>query len=91
MMAVLKQKKEMVIGKLLNGLTHSNRGNVEVSLNSSTVLIELIEIEKTFELFFANNCVHIKRIVELAIDPSNAFNQKYLLHVLVMICKNLKP
>lgn len=82
-MAILKSKKEMVIGKLLKGLSHSNRGNVEVSLNSATVLIELVEIEKTFELFFANDCVHIRKLIELAIDPSNNFNQKYLLNVLV--------
>jgi hypothetical protein len=70
----LQKKKEMVIGRLLNGLSHSNRGNIEVSLNSCTVLVELIEIEKTFEMFFANNCVYIRRIIELAIDPSNEFN-----------------
>jgi hypothetical protein len=73
----------MVIGKLINGLSHKNKGNVEVALNSSTVLVELIEIEKTFELFFSNNAIFIKKLVELAIDPSNEFNQKYLLHILV--------
>jgi hypothetical protein len=55
------------------------------------VLIELIEIEKTFELFFANDSAFIRKIVELAIDPSNSFNQKYLLNILVQVCKNLKP
>lgn len=81
----------MVISRLISGLSHLNRGNMEVSLNSSAVLIELIEIEKTFELFFANNCSYIRRIIELAIDPSNEFNQKFLLHILVQLCKNLKP
>jgi len=91
MVARLRQKKDMVIGRLLNGLTHSNRCNIEVSLNSSTVLVELIEIEKTFEFFFLDNCRYIRQIIELAIDPSNEFNQKYLLHILVQVVKNLKP
>jgi len=55
------------------------------------VLVELIEIEKTFELFFANDCSYIRQIIQLAIDPSNEFNQKYLLQVLIQIVKNLKP
>lgn len=80
-----------MISRLINGLSHSNKGNIEVSLNSSSVLVELIEIEKTFELFFANDSRFIRRIVELAIDPSNDFNQKYLLHILLIVCKNLKP
>ena len=91
MVDTLQAKKRMVIKQLISGLSHSNRSNTEVSLNSCTVLIELIEIEKTFELFFANDSAFVRRIIELAIDPSNAFNQKYLLNILVQVCKNLKP
>lgn len=29
--------------------------------------------------------------MELAVDPSNSFNQKYLLQILIVICKQLKP
>jgi hypothetical protein len=87
----LRVKKDMVINRLINGLSHSNRGNIEVSLNSCTVLIELIEIEKSFELFFQDDCRFIRRLIELATDPSNEFNQKYLLQILLQLCKCLKP
>jgi len=33
----------------------------------------------------------IGRIIELAVDPSNAFNQQYLLAVLLAFTKSLKP
>lgn len=33
----------------------------------------------------------MKRLISLAIDPSNSFNQKFLLQVMVQICKQLKP
>ncbi len=29
--------------------------------------------------------------MELSIDPSNSFNQKFLLNVILQVCKNLKP
>lgn len=74
MMDTLTHQKQMVISKLIKGLSHSNRGNIEVSLNACTVLVELVEIDKTFELFFANDSQFIRKLVELAIDPSNAFN-----------------
>lgn len=60
-------------------------------MNSSTVLIELIEIEKTFELFFSNEGKIVSEIIDLAVDPANSFNHKYLLKVLITICKQLKP
>jgi len=91
MVKVLASKKEQVIGNLINMLDHRNKSDIEISLNSSTVLVELIEIEKTFEIFFKNNAKLVSRIIELAIDPSNSFNQKYLMHVLLQICKQLKP
>jgi hypothetical protein len=91
MVKVLASKKEMVITNLVNMLDHRNKSDIEISLNSSVVLVELIEIEKTFEIFFKNNAKLISRIIELAVDPSNSFNQKYLIHILLQICKQLKP
>lgn len=87
----LQQKKELVIGKLLKKLSHSNSSNMEEALNSSIVMIELIETERSFELLFQNNCKFLRQIVDLAVDPTNAFNQKYLLNIILHICKNLKP
>ena len=83
MVKVLGQKKEMVINNLINMLDHRNKSDIEMALNSSVVLVELIEIEKTFELFFKNNAKLISRLIELAIDPSNSFNQKYLMNILL--------
>jgi hypothetical protein len=81
----------MVVIKLISMLNHKNRHDVEIALNSSVVLVELIEIEKSFELFFQNDGYMISKIIELAIDPSNQFNQKYLLQILLVVCKHLKP
>jgi len=55
MVRVLSNKKEWVISELISMLDHRNRSDIEMALNSSVVLVELIEIEKTFELFFSNN------------------------------------
>tara|TARA_B110000285_G_scaffold225451_1_gene283723 strand:- start:1592 stop:1750 length:159 start_codon:yes stop_codon:yes gene_type:complete len=52
---------------------------MESSLNAKSVLIDLIETEKTYELFLENNCEKIAKLFELALDPSNSFNQQYLL------------
>ena len=91
MLTRLQEKKESVLVKLVKNLSHINSSNIEDSLNSMSVLIELIEIERSFELFFDNNSAILRRIMELSIDPSNQFNQKYLLNVVLTICKNLKP
>ena len=48
---VLQQKKHMVIDNLINVLGHKNQNSVEDSLNATQILIEMIELEKTFELF----------------------------------------
>lgn len=29
--------------------------------------------------------------MELSIDPTNSFNQKYLFNIILQVCKNLKP
>jgi len=91
MKKVLDSKKTMVLKQLINQMGYRNTNNMEASLNASSVLIELIEMEKTFELFWQDDAEIINSIVELAIDPLNSFNQQYLLHVLVAICKQLKP
>lgn len=88
---ILEQKKIMVVKELIKKLSHRNRDDTEGSLNARTCLIELIEIEKTFEIFFLNDADLINQIVELAADPSNKFNQQYLLQVLLSITKQLKP
>lgn len=38
----------MVVKELLMTLSHKNRNDIEKALNASSVLIELIESEKTF-------------------------------------------
>ena len=69
----------MVINELISKLGHKNRNDIETSLNAKSVLIDLIETEKTFDLFLENDCEKIAKIFELALDPSNSFNQQYLL------------
>lgn len=91
MKKVLASKKLMVIDELIMTLSHKNRDDMEASLNAKSVLIDLIETEKTFELFIENDCAHVAKLIDLAIDPSNAFNQQYLLSILLIICKQLKP
>lgn len=87
---ILQRKKVTVIQRLITSLSHKNRDNIEEALNASAVLIELIELEKTFEIFLDNKAELLGRIMELAADPSNKFNQQYLLQVLLVVCKQLK-
>lgn len=54
------------------------------------ILIEMVEVEKTFELFVGNDAGIVADIIELAVDPENEFNQQYLLSVLLSITKQLK-
>ena len=68
---LLEQKKIMVVRELINTLGHKNRDDVEASLNAKAVLIDLIETEKTFELFMNDDAAMISQMVELAADPSN--------------------
>lgn len=91
MKAILDFKKRSVVQNLIKKMSHTNSSDMEASLNASTVLIELIEIEKTFEIFWTNEAELIGKIIELAIDPSNNFNQQYLLKVLLAIAKQVKP
>lgn len=51
MVKVLNAKKLYVISELVSMLDYRN-SDIEQALNTSVVLNELIEIEKTFELFF---------------------------------------
>lgn len=79
MKTLLETKKIMVVKKLIKTLSHKNRDDQEASLNARSVLIDLIETEKTFEIFMQNNADLVNQMVELAADPSNQFNQQYLL------------
>ena len=76
---------------MINTLGHKNRDDTESSLNARNVLIDLIETEKTFEIFMKKDAELVRQIVEQAADPSNEFNQQYLLHILLVLCKQLKP
>ena len=71
MKKLLEEKKVMVVRELINTLSHKNRDNMEASLNAKSVLIDLIETEKTFEIFMQNEAAMISHMVELAADPSN--------------------
>ena len=71
---ILHEKKRHVVRELILTLGHRNREDLEASLNASTVLIDLIEMDKTFQIFLENDSEFIKQMVELAIDASNAIN-----------------
>lgn len=64
---------------------------MEASLNAQDVLIELVETEKTLDIFLQDNGAFINQLMELAIDPSNSHNQPYLLKVLLKLAQSLKP
>ena len=90
MYKVLQEKKLMVIGSLIDVLGHRNRDDIEDSLNATQILIEMVELEKTFEIFMMDGAEKVGTIIELAVDCSNQHNQQYLLQILVAICKQLK-
>jgi hypothetical protein len=71
MKKLLEQKKMMVVKELIKTISHRNREDIEAALNAKAVLIDLIETEKTFELFMNNDAELVNQIVELAADPSN--------------------
>lgn len=87
MYKVLQEKKHMVIDGLIGILSYRNRANLEDSLNATSILIEMVELEKTFEIFMLNRAEKVGTIMELAVDCSNSFNQPYLLQLLLAICK----
>lgn len=90
MHSILKEKKLMVVDGLLASLSHHNRNNLEDSLNAKTILIELVEVERTFELFMLNKAEKVGTIIELATDCSNSFNQHHLLQIIQAISSQLK-
>ena len=79
MMILLEQKKRFVIRELIMVMSHKNYKDCEASLNASSVLIELIETEKTFQIFMNQEGELARLMLTLAVDPSNQFNQQYLL------------
>ena len=74
MMILLENKKRYVIKELIMTLSHKNYKDCEASLNASAVLIELIETEKTFNIFMSQNAELARLLLILAVDPSNGFN-----------------
>lgn len=90
MYRILQQKKVMVVDGLLGVLSHKNRSNMDDSINATEILIELVEIEKTFDIFMMNKADKVGTIMELAVDCSNSFNQRYLLQILHAVSKQLK-
>ena len=90
MYRILQQKKVMVVDGLLGVLSHKNRSNVDDSINATEILIEIVEIEKTFDIFMMNKADKVGTIMELAVDCSNSFNQRYLLQILHAVSKQLK-
>lgn len=74
MYKILQDKKHMVINELIGILGHRNRDNLEDSLNAVSILVEMVELEKTFEIFMMNGAEKVGTIMELAVDPTNSFN-----------------
>ena len=72
--AQLAEKKREVILRLIEQLSHKNRGDLEMSLSAMQILVDLIELEKTCALFFDNEGEFVRKLMKLAIDPSNAHN-----------------
>ena len=72
---VLEKKKQMVVTSLVRLLGFRNQDSLEDSLNAMYILIEMVEVEKTFELFMGNDAEIVGGIIELAVDPENEFNQ----------------
>lgn len=91
MKRVLDASKLHVVRELIKQLECRNNADLEAPLNASAVLSELVETEKTFEIFMQNDAQLVGRIMESALDPTNTENQKYLLNLLSVICKQLKP
>jgi hypothetical protein len=59
MKSVLERKRREVLVQLIEAMSHSNREDMEASLNASTLLIDLIDQESrgvatTMEIFMAN-------------------------------------
>ena len=82
----MKEKKLLVVQELIGTLGHKN-SDIEGSLNASAVLIELVETDKTLEIFMEDEGKLIGDMFEMAVDPSNGPNQSYLLNVLLAMAK----
>jgi len=88
----LNDKKVMVIQSLIQKLSHGNTDDLEGALNASSILIEIVEAseEKGFQFLFLNDADFLNQIMELALDPTNSFCQRYMMQVLVALMKKLK-
>jgi len=74
MLRTLNEKKLLVTQELISALGHKNR-DIEASLNACAVLIELVESEKTLEIFMEDEGRLVGHMFDLAVDPSNGPNQ----------------
>jgi len=74
MLRTLNEKKLLVTNELISTLSHKNR-DMEASLNACAVLIELVESEKTLEIFMEDEGRLVGQMFDLAVDPSNGPNQ----------------
>ena len=74
MKRVLDASKLLVVRELIRQLERRNNTDLEAPLNASAVLSELVETEKTFDIFMHNNAQLVGRIMQSARDPSNADN-----------------
>jgi len=61
MIKLFEKKKMMVVKSLLSQLSKKNRDNLEKTMNSSTVLQELVENENTFKLLVDDG--HLEYII----------------------------
>lgn len=80
MKAVLQAKRREVVNKLVEAMSHSNRDDMEASLNASTLLIDLVDQENrggssALDIFIEDDGKIVGRIIDLANDPANSFNQ----------------
>lgn len=80
MKAVLQAKRREVVNKLVEAMSHSNRDDMEASLNASTLLIDLVDQENrggssALDIFIEDDGKIVGRIIYLANDPANSFNQ----------------
>ena len=71
---MLEEKKADIVGKLITKLSHINKNDMEAALSASQILIDIVEIEKTIEIFFDNDAKYLHQLIVLAVDCENKSN-----------------
>ena len=71
---MLEEKKADIVGKLITKLSHINKNDMEAALSASQILIDIVEIEKTIEIFFENDAKYLHQLIVLAVDCENKSN-----------------